>query len=125
MVDDITRSEPQLLHGPVGAVVAREEYHIDDENILNAISYHTTGREGMNTLEKIIYLADFIEEGRSYPGVDALRKCAKIDLDTAMVMAFSNTIRYIAGIGGLIHPRTVIARNFLVLQEMNNNSNKE
>lgn len=75
-VDEVTRREPQLLHGPVGALVARTEYGIEDKEILGAIKYHTTGRKNMNVLEKIIYLADFIEPGRSYPGVDKLRKMA-------------------------------------------------
>lgn len=67
-LDDITLKEPQLLHGPVGAVVAREEYGVTDSEILDAIAYHTTGREDMTLLDKIIYLADFIEPSRDYPG---------------------------------------------------------
>ncbi|MEG2417990.1 MAG: bis(5'-nucleosyl)-tetraphosphatase (symmetrical) YqeK, partial [Eubacterium sp.] len=95
-VDAITRMEPQLLHGPVGAVVAQRDYGITETAVLSAIHYHTTGRVGMSTLEKIIYLADFIEEDRNYPGVEKLRVCAMEDLDRAMILAFSNTIRYIA-----------------------------
>ena len=117
-IDDITRIEPQLLHGPVGAVVAREAYGITEDAILDAIHYHTTGRVGMLTLEKIIYLADFIEEDRNYPGVEQLRACAMEDLVRAMILAFSNTIRYIASIGGLIHPSTVDARNSLILGQI-------
>ncbi|MEG1432924.1 bis(5'-nucleosyl)-tetraphosphatase (symmetrical) YqeK [Eubacterium sp.] len=117
-VDAITRMEPQLLHGPVGAVVAQRDYGITETAVLSAIHYHTTGRVGMSTLEKIIYLADFIEEDRNYPGVEKLRVCAMEDLDRAMILAFSNTIRYIASIGGLIHPSTVDARNSLVLEQM-------
>lgn len=117
-VDEITRREPQLLHGPVGAVVARTEYGIENKEILGAIKYHTTGRKNMSVLEKIIYLADFIEPGRSYPGVDKLRKMAFENLDDAMIQALTNTIRYISGIGGLIHERTVSARNYLILEKM-------
>ncbi len=118
-VDEVTRREPQLLHGPVGAAVAKEEYGIEDEAILDAIRYHTTGRAGMTRLEKIIYLADFIEPGRDYPGVDDLRELAFEDLDKAMIQAFTNTIRYITNIRGLIHQDTIIARNDLVLKEKN------
>ena len=117
-VDEITRREPQLLHGPVGAAVAREEYGVEDEAVLSAIRYHTTGRAGMTRLEKIIYLADFIEPGRDYPGVDKLRELAFEDLDQAMIQALTNTIRYITNIRGLIHQETVIARNDLILKEM-------
>ncbi|MEG0075552.1 MAG: bis(5'-nucleosyl)-tetraphosphatase (symmetrical) YqeK [Eubacterium sp.] len=117
-VDEVTKREPQLLHGPVGAVVARQEYGIEDKEILSAIKYHTTGRENMTVLEKIIYLADFIEPGRKYPGVDALREIAFEDLDDAMIQALTNTIRYITNIKGLIHERTVSARNYLILEKM-------
>lgn len=117
-LDDITLKEPQLLHGPVGAVVAREEYGVTDPEILDAIAYHTTGREDMTLLDKIIYLADFIEPSRDYPGVDKLRAACKGEIDDACILAFSNTIRYIASISGLIHPRTVVARNYLILQKM-------
>jgi predicted HD superfamily hydrolase involved in NAD metabolism len=117
-LDEITLAEPQLLHGPVGAVVARQTYGIKDEAILSAIAYHTTGRENMQPLEKIIYLADFIEPGRRYPGVESLREaCQEDDLDGACLMAFTNTINYINAIGGLIHPRTINARNALILKK--------
>lgn len=115
-IDEITILEPQLLHGPVGAIVAAKEYGVDDPQVLDAIAYHTTGRKKMSKLEKIIYLADFIEIGRSYHGVDDLRILAFEDLDKAMIQAFSNTIRYIAGLKGLIHPRTIIARNQLIIK---------
>ncbi len=117
-LDEITLAEPQLLHGPVGAVVARQTYGVKDEAILSAIAYHTTGRENMQPLEKIIYLADFIEPGRHYPGVDDLREaCKEDDLDEACLIAFTNTIDYINAIGGLIHLRTIKARNALILKK--------
>lgn len=117
-LDEVTKREPQLLHGPVGAEVAKAQYGITDAEILNAIHYHTTGREDMTLIEKIIYLADFIEPGRDYPGVDKLRKMAFENLDDAMIQALTNTVRYISGIGGLIHVRTVSARNDLILKRM-------
>lgn len=117
-IDEITALEPQLLHGPVGAVVARDDFGVSDQDVLNAIQYHTTGCPDMTKLEKIIYLADFIEADRAYKGVEKLRECARQDLDDAMILAFSNTIRYIASISGLIHPRTIIARNDLILKRM-------
>lgn len=117
-LDPVTKREPQLLHGPIGAEVARAEYGITDQEVLDAIHYHTTGREHMTLLEKIIYLADFIEPGRDYPGVDKLRKMAFENLDDALIQALTNTLRYISGLGGLIHVQTVSARNDLIMKKM-------
>ena len=72
MVDGIERANPSLLHGPVAAVWAEKELGITDRSILDAIRYHTTGRAGMSRLEMVVYLADLIEPGRRYPGVDRL-----------------------------------------------------
>ena len=72
----------------------------------------------MSTLDKIIYLADFIEPGRDYPGVEHLRKTSyDKDLDMACREAFDNTISYVMRIGGLIHPRTIEARNYMIIEE--------
>jgi len=120
-IDPVTRLEPQLLHGPVGAVVAEKTYGVTDKKVLNAIHYHTTGREHMSKLEKIIYLADFIEPSRTYPGVDQLRSIAFEDLDKAMIMALTNTIRYVSSINSLIHKRTITARNDLIIKELKKN----
>lgn len=64
----------ELLHGPVGAYIAESEFGITDEEILNAIRFHTTGREAMSNLEKIIFVADMIEPNRKFDGVERLRK---------------------------------------------------
>lgn len=119
-LDEVTLREPQLLHGPVGAVVAEKEYGVHDREILDAITYHTTGRVNMTLMDKIIYLADFIEPNRDYPHVNDLRKsCKKDSIDDACILAFSNTIRYIVSIDGLIHSRTIDARNYLIIQKNN------
>ena len=65
---------PEILHGPVGAWIAENEFHITNEDILNAIRYHTTGRANMSKLEKIIYIADMIEPNRKFDGVEELRE---------------------------------------------------
>ena len=113
--DPVMMGAPQLLHGPVGAVVAQMDYGIQDGDVLSAIACHTMGRMDMNTLEKIIYLADYIEPGRSCPNVGNLRELAEKDLTLAVVAAMSNTIAYVAGEGLLIHPVTVAARNQLIM----------
>ena len=120
-LDAITYSEPQLLHGPVGGYIAKRDYGVTNQEILNAIIFHTTGRENMTHLEKIIYLADFIEVGRDYPGVNDLRKLSKQDLDLAIIQALTNTIKYICLLNGMIHIRTVSARNELLLKNLKSN----
>ncbi len=109
--DKVLLEAYQLLHGKVAASIAEKRFFITNKDILNAIENHTTGRENMSTLEKIIYLADFIEVGRSYPGVDELRLKAEESLDKAVLMAFNNTIKYVLDIEKLLHPNTILARN--------------
>jgi len=82
---------PKVLHGPCGAIVAREEYGIKDQEVLDAIKYHVFGRAEMTVLEKIIFLADAIEETREFPGVKRLRKIAKRDLDMAVLISLDGT----------------------------------
>jgi len=85
-----------LMHAPAGAKLARERFGVTDESILSAIRWHTTGHEGMTRLEKIVYLADFIEPNRpNYPGIEELRQEAFRDLDRAVRMAAENTMRYV------------------------------
>ncbi|NLM04636.1 MAG: HD domain-containing protein [Clostridiales bacterium] len=115
VIDDIMKIAHELLHGKIAALIAEEKFNIKNKDILNAIEYHTTGRVNMSKLEKIIYLSDFIEEGRDYPGVDDLRKIANIDLDRAILQAFDNTIVYVLSIGKLLHPNTLNARNQILL----------
>lgn len=116
VVDNIMMEAHELLHGKVAASIARNKFNITNEDIINAIENHTTGRENMSKLEKIIYLADFVEEGRNYPGVKELRKISDIDLDLALLQAFDNTIVYVLNIKKLLHPNTLSARNQILLK---------
>ena len=118
-IDRISHNDPQLLHGPVGAVLAKERYGIDDAAIQNAIDCHTTGCQHMSTLDRIIYLADYIEKDRSFPGVDAIRQIAQTDLDRATIMALTNCICHVAQTGALLHKRTIDARNDLIIKTKN------
>ncbi|CAH2214173.1 bis(5'-nucleosyl)-tetraphosphatase (symmetrical) YqeK [Tepidibacter aestuarii] len=119
LLDDIEKKETELAHGKIGAYLCKEEFSVYDNDILSAITYHTTGKKNMSKLEKIIYLADFIEPNRNYDGVDKLRNIAYNEgLDEALLMAFDNTIKYVISIRKIIHPRTIEARNFL-LGELN------
>lgn len=114
VIDDVQRTEVKLLHAPIGAEIARREFGIDDDEILKAIRYHTTGCKNMDLLTKIIYVADYIEEGRRFPEVQELRRIAFINLDAAVIMGMDLTIQYIISENGLIHEDTVQARNYLI-----------
>ena len=89
-----------LMHALAGAALAKERYGIEDEHVLGAIRWHTTGHEGMTRLEKIVYLADFIEPNRpNHPGLQELRAEAYKDLDRAVRMAAESTMRYVRARG--------------------------
>lgn len=114
VMDEIEQVESHLLHGPVSAELARREFGIEDEEILAAIRYHTTGRVPMSLLEKIVFLADYVEPERSFPGVDELRTIAEQDLDCALVHAMDMTLTRVIRRGLMVHPRTIAARNWLL-----------
>jgi len=75
----------KVIHAPLGALVARDEYGITDETVLNAIKNHTTGRANMSVEEKIVLLADSIEDGRDYDGVDYIRRQTEISIDDGII----------------------------------------
>lgn len=118
-LDEVLMNAHELLHGKVASLIAKEKFKILEHNILNAIEYHTTGRANMSKLEKIIYLADFIEPGRVYEGVDELRKIAKVSLDKAVFKALNNTIAYVIAIQKPLHPNTIYARNHFLIKDYN------
>ncbi|MFS8512340.1 MAG: bis(5'-nucleosyl)-tetraphosphatase (symmetrical) YqeK, partial [Planifilum fulgidum] len=89
----------------------REELGVDDEEVLNAIRSHTTGRPGMSLLEKVVFLADYIEPGRSFSGVEEVRRLAREDLDRAILKALDNTIVYLVERGFKVYPLTILTRN--------------
>lgn len=95
----VTRFEeehPFLLHAKLGAYVAREKYDIKNEAILSAITYHTTGKEDMSVLEKIVYIADYIEPMRDKaPNLEPIRKLAFQDLDECMYEILKDTLAYL------------------------------
>lgn len=109
MMDKIYQRKPDLAHAEIGAAVAKEQYGIEDEEILSAIQKHTTGAEEMSLLDEIIYLADIIEVDRDFEGVDELRRLASIDLHQAVMMAMKQTVEHIKKKNGEVHPRTLMA----------------
>ena len=114
-IDEVELHQPILLHAKLGVYNAMHKYGVADQEILDGIMYHTTGIDGMSTLAKVVYLADMIEPGRDFPGVEELRKLARRDLDRAMLLAYSNTIRYLLEGGLLIHPHCISGYNELIL----------
>lgn len=115
-------NNPNIAHGKIACMMLREDFDVEDEDILNAVSYHTTGRAGMSLLEKIIYLADAIEPGRDYPGVSELRKASREDLDKACLLSFKRTIDYLTEKGSDIDGDTLAAKEYLEKtgEKMNN-----
>lgn len=105
---------PELWHGPAAAYILEKQYKVEDQEILHAIRYHTTGRAAMGLLEKIIYLADYIEPGRSFSAVTKVRELAKIDLDHAILQALKNQISYLMDQQSAIFPDTFEAYNDLI-----------
>ncbi|SHK97044.1 bis(5'-nucleosyl)-tetraphosphatase (symmetrical) YqeK [Desulforamulus aeronauticus] len=106
---------PLLLHGPVAAVMAREEFGIQDAAILNAIALHTVGSEYMSQLDKILFVADKIEPNRRHSSVVEIRRQAEINLEDALLSCFNESIRYALKIGCLLHPTSVKARNAILV----------
>lgn len=104
----------ELWHAHVGAFLLKTEIGISDPEILQAVRSHTTGRAGMSLLEKVIFLADYIEPGRDFPGVDHVRRLSKDNLDVAVVQALVNTMTFLMGKRRQVHPDTVAAYNDLV-----------
>ncbi len=117
ILDMYMENNHELIHGPLGAKIAKEEYGIKDDEILDAIYYHTTGKENMNILEKIIYIADYIEPYRNFPGVEEVRKLAFFDLDKGILSAMEKTIIFLVQNNKLIHLDTIKARNYLIINK--------
>lgn len=107
----------KLWHAIVGAEFLKNELNIDDEEIITAVRYHTTGRKDMTLGEKILFIADFISADRDYNGVDEMRQRAEISLEHAMDMGLSFTITDLIENGRPVHPDTLDAYNDIKLQE--------
>jgi predicted HD superfamily hydrolase involved in NAD metabolism len=114
MPEDLLHHSSELWHAPVGAYLVEKNVGITDRDILNAIKYHTTGRVNMTLLEKVIFLADYIEPGRHFPGVEEVRETAKVDLEEAVYQSLRNTISFLLRRKQLVYPQTVHTYNDIV-----------
>lgn len=110
-IDALERQSEKLLHSRTGAAVAEREFGCSSE-IVDAIRWHTTGKPDMSLLEKIIYMADYIEPHRDFEGVEALRKLAYEDLDRAMLLGFEMSVQEISAYGNPVHKNTLDARDW-------------
>lgn len=115
LIDEVALRNPSLLHSVAAAYIAKTEMDIQDLDILNAITYHTTGRKNMSLLEKIIYISDYIEPGRNFPSIDVMREKTFNNLDEGLLFGLDNTINYVIKRGELLHRDTVDARNELIM----------
>ena len=96
ILDNVQLHAPKLWHGMSGSIVVRDELGIDDEDILNAIRYHTTGRAGMSLLEKIVYIADYMEPGRKeLPNMMDVRHLAFEDIDKCLYRILRDSLVYL------------------------------
>ena len=111
-LDELEQKALKLLHAKTGAAIARDVFGVDDE-IYRAIWWHTTGHAGMTLLEKIMYLADYIEPTRDFPGVEELRRACYEDLDKGLLMGLEMTVREMEDMGNPVHRATLEARDAL------------
>ena len=111
-LDELEQKALKLLHAKTGAAIARDVFGVDEE-IYSAILWHTTGHANMTLLEKILYLADYIEPSRDFPGVDKLRAVCYKDLDAGLLMGLEMTIGEMNAMGNPVHHATIEARDAL------------
>lgn len=111
-LDDMERVAVKLLHSKTGAALA-EHLFGEEQEICQAICWHTTGKAGMSLLEKILYIADYMEPTRDFEGVERLRELAYHDLDAAVLLGTEMTIEEMVRYGNPIHPNTLAARDYL------------
>ncbi|NLB82075.1 MAG: HD domain-containing protein [Clostridiaceae bacterium] len=113
-MDKVLLEETKLIHARVGAFYAKHYYGIDDEEVFDAIYYHTTAKANMSLLTKIIYVADYIEPNRTFECVDQIRTIAFENIDLAILDGLNYTIKKTVAKKRMLHPETVNARNYLI-----------
>lgn len=116
------REVGNIEHASLGSKLCVEQFGILDKDIINAINFHTVGREDMSMLEKIVFVADKIEPNRNYDGVELLRKLAYEDLDTCIVKILENTFRYLNSINVVPDEQSIITYKYL-MNEIDNKIN--
>lgn len=121
-ITDDDRKSPKLFHSLTGAHLSRELFpDIVDETVFSAILYHTSGRPNMTLPEKLLYLADYVEETRTFPDCIKLREYfystdvfSEEHLDKTLLLSYDMTVRNLIDEGKTVHPTTILARNYLI-----------
>ncbi|PLZ96492.1 phosphohydrolase [Fischerella thermalis CCMEE 5268] len=114
-IDEVMVASPHLLHADVSAIVARESFGVQDEEVLQAIANHTLGRPGMSPLSCIVFLADTLEPGRGDSAeLQALRKTSFANLERAVWLTCDYTFKFLLESPSLIHPRAIATRNWFL-----------
>ncbi len=117
----VENASPQIWHAMSGALFVKYELRIDDEDIISAIRYHTTGKSGMTLSQKIVYLADLTSADRSYPDVEDIRQLANKDLNKAIFAVLKFTVNNMSGKALPLHPDTLDAYNEFAVKFKENN----
>ncbi len=115
---DIEINTSKLYHAMCGSLFIKYEFGIENQDIINAVRYHTTGKKDMSLLEKIVFIADFISAERDYNGVEIMREKAFRSLDEAIAEGLSFTIKELIDNGRVVHPDTLDAYNDAVMNIM-------
>lgn len=110
--------DDELLHGPVAAKELIYKFNINDQIIYDAIYYHTTGRPNMSFIEKVVFLADYIEPNRFFNGIDVVREAAYRNMDEAIALALYNSIHFLENKGVIVHPLSIDAYEFYKNKEV-------
>lgn len=112
--EDLKAWGNNVWHGMVGAYKIRQDFGLDEPEILQAIQRHTVGAAEMTLLDKVLYVADYIEPNRDFPGVDEARRLAKLSLDKAVAFETAQTVAHLAKKGIPIYPQTIETYNSYV-----------
>ncbi len=110
-------ANPKIWHAMSGEAFLRHELNVTDEEILSAVRYHTTARENMSLLEKVLYIADYTSAERNYPDVDVIREKADRSLEEAMLYGLRFTIKECVDLGAVVHPDSILAYNEVAISE--------
>lgn len=114
-LDPMKKEQRSLIHADLGAKLLETEFQIDDPDIISAVKHHTLGRENMNNLEKILYLADLIEPNRKpYEGIEELRRLSEKNLDCAMLCAVEQSIEHIQHKHKPLHSQTLATQQYFL-----------
>ena len=114
LIDPVQKKEPKLLHARLSAYFAKHQFGVSDQEILRAIESHTVGNNNMSLIDKIVYLADHIEDERNYKGIEKVKRLAFENLDQAVVESLNSMIDFIRSQDSPVHKKTIESRDRLL-----------